>query len=205
MEALNRDEAIPKGIDPTGRKWVIKGERGTALVHARPDPDRADAIIPKEFEGRWTSPTILKEKLDLWLTRAWDRSDEARIKATRKAHAERVEKKTAEESLAELPDEIKDALGDLLEVKDGEENDGTEGSGPASEVQERTDAPAAAGRDSVEDKDEEQAGRAEDTGREEEEEKVDYAALNYADLLAVAKEKGITAKKKVEILEALNA
>lgn len=113
---LERQTALENRIDPTGKKWVIKGNRESALVHARPDPDRVDAQIPKSFTGQWTSPAVLKEKIDTWLNREWDKSDIQANRARLKAHkllneVEEANKITPEESLDALSDEIKQELG----------------------------------------------------------------------------------------------
>jgi hypothetical protein len=120
---LERQTALENRIDPTGKKWVIKGNRESALVHARPDPDRVDAQIPKEFEGQWTSPSVLTEKIDTWLGRMWDKSDAAANKARLRAHAllnevEEAKKVTPQESLDALSDEIKEELGLDLRTED---------------------------------------------------------------------------------------
>jgi len=166
MELMNRESAMPQSMDPQGRKWIVKGERGSALVHARPDPDRSDAQIPKEFEGKWTSPTVLKEKIEIWLGRQWAHAEKlqrrAQLAAAQKqgipeAPQEEAVQKTAEESLAELPDEIREALGDIIALEESE--DGNE--------------EAEDGRDAQADNDKESTGRIEDTGsQEKEEEKV---------------------------------
>jgi len=120
---LERATALKERIDPTGKKWEIKGNRGSSLVHARPNPDRADAQIPKEFIGKWTSPSTLAEKIDAWLNKQWDLAEALIAKAERKAQAAKEnpvvapEPKTAEESLAELPEEIKQELGDMIATK----------------------------------------------------------------------------------------
>lgn len=113
---LERQTALENRIDPTGKKWVIKGNRESALVHARPDPDRTDAQIPKYFEGQWTSPTVLREKIDHWLTMQWNKSDIQANKARLRAHkllsdVEEARKITPAESLDALSDEIKQELG----------------------------------------------------------------------------------------------
>jgi len=113
---LERHTALENRIDPTGKKWVIKGNRESALVHARPDPDRLDAQIPKYFQGQWTSPTVLKDKITAWLNREWDKSDiranKARLAAHKVLHdVEEAKKITPEESLDALSDEIKQELG----------------------------------------------------------------------------------------------
>lgn len=110
---LDRHISIENSVDPLGRKWEIKGERGSSLVHARPNPDREDAIIPKDFAGQWTSPTKLSEKITLWLNEQWDDSDKKAVKAVRKEHAD---KQTQEESLSGLPEEVKKELGDIIAV-----------------------------------------------------------------------------------------
>ncbi len=117
---LERATALKELIDPTGRKWEIKGQRGSSLVHARPNPDREDAQIPHAFAGQWTSPSVLKEKIDVWLSRAWDQSELAALKLDRKTHAasvmteEAIVKQTAQESIESLSEEIKAELGDVI-------------------------------------------------------------------------------------------
>lgn len=110
---LDRHISIENSIDPLGRKWEIKGERGSSLVHARPNPDRADAIIPTDFSGQWTSPTKLRDRILLWLNKQWDASDKKAVKTVRKEHAD---KQTQDESLAGLSKEIKEELGDIIAV-----------------------------------------------------------------------------------------
>lgn len=120
---LERNLAEEKLIDPTGKKWEIKGERENGLVHARPNPDRVDAVIPDEFAGRWTSAALLRTKIINWLKKQWDMSEQVAAKNARKAAvtAEHKAQKTAEESLNELPDHIKEALGDTIAVKEEED------------------------------------------------------------------------------------
>lgn len=184
---LERQTALENRIDPTGKKWVIKGNRESALVHARPEPDRVDAQIPSVFEGQWTSPAVLVEKIDTWLNREWDKSDAASNKARLRAHkllneVEEAKQITPQESLDALSDEIKKELG-----LDGEQTTETEEGAKASE-----------------DQDKEQARRTEDAGsKEEEKEEVDYSTMDYPRLLAAAKVAGITSKKKVDIIKAL--
>lgn len=116
---LDRHISIENMIDPQGRKWEVHANRETALVHARPNPDRSDAQIPKEFSGQWTSAMVLKEIILVWLNRQWDKSDAAAVKTERVEQAEKeaVQKMTPEESLEALPDEIKDVLGDVIAVE----------------------------------------------------------------------------------------
>jgi len=123
---LERSTAMKEMIDPTGKKWRLHGQRGSSLVHARPDPDRSDAQIPKAFSGQWTSPQVLTEKITVWLGQQWDVSDEqkriASLKAGRTELPELPEvpvvaKQTPEESLAALDPEIATELGDILAVE----------------------------------------------------------------------------------------
>lgn len=118
---LDRKISMDNMIDPTGRKWDVKGERGSSLVHARPNPDRADALIPVQFKGRWTSPTVLREKIETWLNQQWDKSEAETLRRSQRAGIVELQQKqetkqTPEESLAELPDEIKEVLGDIIAV-----------------------------------------------------------------------------------------
>jgi hypothetical protein len=124
---LDRHVSEQHKVDPLGKKWEIHGQRGTHLVHARPNPDRKDAIIPKDFEGKWTSASILEGKIKTWLSKQWDIAEEkARLAALKAGRAtvdiieeglqELTKKKSPEESLAELPEEVKEELGQMLET-----------------------------------------------------------------------------------------
>ena len=84
---LDRDTNIANNIDATGKKWNIFTERGRHLFFARPEPDRADAIIPKDLQGRWTKRMLLDEAIKLHVRKSWDHADEVRIKNERKAQA----------------------------------------------------------------------------------------------------------------------
>lgn len=112
-------------VDPNGRKWEIKGERETGLVHARPNPDPGPrSIIPKAFSGKWTSAALLKSNIEDWLKKQWDAAEAATAQAGRAPLAEQAEvlnRKTAQESLDELPEEIKKELGDVLATAGEEE------------------------------------------------------------------------------------
>lgn len=121
---IDRHISMEHSIDPTGKKWEIKGERGSALVRAQPNPGSVVSIIPKEFAGQWTSAAVLKANITRWLNTQWDKSDEVkRLAALRGKPVEAapvveevVEKKqTPEESLATLSPEIRAELGDIIE------------------------------------------------------------------------------------------
>jgi hypothetical protein len=187
---LERKQAMEEHIDPTGKKWEIKGERGSALVHARPNPDRSDMQIPKDFSGKWTSPSVLREKITLWLNKQWDMSER---KAQRAHIVEHQQKITPEESLDALPQEIKDELG----ITDDHSSEATEAPQEAVSETGEGSSPEASQSDSP-------TGRISDAGSEREKKEVDYASMDYQRLLAIAKERGINARKKVDILEALD-
>lgn len=115
-EEFNLDRHVSVGhmIDPTGKKWEIKAQRGTSLVRARPNPDHLNAVIPREFEGQWTSAATLKERINDWLNMQWNKAEEAQrlsaLKQGRSVIKELIEpspeKITPEESLAALDPEI---------------------------------------------------------------------------------------------------
>jgi len=81
---LDRETNVENNIDSTGKKWEIKLQRGSSLCFARPNPDREDARIPKELEGRWTKPSLLRERIKEYVNKSWDIADAANIKAERK-------------------------------------------------------------------------------------------------------------------------
>ena len=116
---LDREIAIEKNVDPTGRKWEIVHLKGSSLYEARPNPYRVDTQIPDEFAGKWTKHTLIKDQIKLYLNRVWDASELATQKNARKAQASKQAKKkaTPEEinDLSSIPQKIKDRLGALVE------------------------------------------------------------------------------------------
>ena len=117
---LDREIAIEKNVDPTGRKWQVVHLKGSSLYEARPNPYRADTQIPDEFPGKWTKHTLIKDQIKLYLNRVWDASELAAKKNARKAHASKQSKKkkaTTEEinDLSSIPNKIKQTLGALVE------------------------------------------------------------------------------------------
>tara|TARA_B100001123_G_scaffold114278_2_gene133034 strand:+ start:11704 stop:12075 length:372 start_codon:yes stop_codon:yes gene_type:complete len=117
---LDREIAVEKNVDPTGRKWEIVHLKGSALYEARPNPYRADTQIPDEFAGKWTKHTLLNDQINLYLNRVWDASELATKKNARKAHASKQSKQkkaTKDEinDLSAIPDKIKRSLGALVE------------------------------------------------------------------------------------------
>ena len=122
---LDRELNIRESVDPRGVKWNIMHIRGTALYEARPHNNKSD--IPDEFIGRWTKPDLLKQQIDLYLNRAWDKAEEEakRAPANKRAADKRkqttkAKQKTAKESLDELSDDVKKELGDVIATKDEE-------------------------------------------------------------------------------------
>lgn len=107
---LDREMNIRENIDATGKKWVIYTERGRHLFFTRPEPDRADAVIPDILQGRWTKRMLLDEAIKLHVKKSWDRAEEVAAKQARRAQAakeaERNEQrlKEAEASASEASD-----------------------------------------------------------------------------------------------------
>lgn len=84
---LDREVSIEKNVDALGKKWVIHANRSNGLCYIRPEPDRADAVIPEDMRGLWTKPSLLKNKLDNYLNQSWDQAEAATQKAARKKAA----------------------------------------------------------------------------------------------------------------------
>lgn len=105
---LDRDTNIAQNIDATGKKWNIYTERGRHLFFARPEPDRADAVIPKDLEGRWTKRMLLDEAIKLHVRKSWDHADEVRVRNERKAQAAKEAKANARKENA-TPEKGKEA------------------------------------------------------------------------------------------------
>ena len=119
---IDRHVNIENNVDALGKQWQIFHLKGSALYEARPNPYRADTEIPDEFKGRWTKPHLLQEQILKYLNRSWDHAEEAAKKsASNKRVAEQraaTKKKNAKESLDDLPEEIKQELGDTIATKD---------------------------------------------------------------------------------------
>jgi len=81
---LNRENNIDSLVDATGKKWNIHVNKQNGLCKARPEPDREDAVIPNEFAGQWTKPSLLKPKIREYVTKTWDQAADADKKAERK-------------------------------------------------------------------------------------------------------------------------
>ena len=81
---LDRETQIEANVDAFSRQWKIHSNRGTGLCYVRPNPDREDAVIPKEMGGLWTKPSLLTPKIKDYITKTWDEADLANKKAERK-------------------------------------------------------------------------------------------------------------------------
>ena len=101
---LDREVSIERGIDAEGKKWVIKAQRGNGLLFARPDPDRENAVIPKELGGLWTKIGLLQAQIDLYLDKSWTKAEEARAQAERKAVAAKEAAARAKKAKKETDD-----------------------------------------------------------------------------------------------------
>ena len=98
---LDREVSIERNIDANGRKWVIHMNRQNGLCYVRPEPDRSDAVIPKEMKGLWTKPSLLQPRIKDYLVKTWDKADAANAAAERKREAAREQqskKKVAKKS-----------------------------------------------------------------------------------------------------------
>jgi hypothetical protein len=185
---LDRKVNMQENIDPTGKKWEVKKVNiSGSLYVAVPNPYREDFVCPKEFAGSWTQPSILQEKITIWLNRQWDKAEAAQqragIVATQEKLAEKLEetKITPQQSIDNLSPEVRAMVEDM--------NDG--------ESEEETNESTASAPDKAE------ADNDSDEAQAEASKEVDYSSLTYPELLDRAKAKGITAKKKVEIIAAL--
>lgn len=130
-EAFNLDRKVnvAENIDPTGKKWEIKKVNKTgALYVAVPNPYHADFVCPKSFQGAWTQPSVLQEKISIWLNLQWDKAEKAQQRAgivatqAKLAAKEAETKQTPEESMAALDPEIKAELEDVINAKSPEES-----------------------------------------------------------------------------------
>lgn len=95
---LDREVAIERNIDATGKKWVIHANRQNGLCYVRPDPDRVDAVIPDTMKGLWTKAALLQGRILQYLNESWDKADAANQAAERKRQAAREYKKASNES-----------------------------------------------------------------------------------------------------------
>lgn len=84
---LDRAQNEAHHVDAEGRKWTIKANRQNGLCHTRPEPDRVDAVIPKELAGQWTKPSLLAEKIKIYVSKSWDKAEAATQRAERKQQA----------------------------------------------------------------------------------------------------------------------
>ena len=80
---LDRQTNLDNNIDGQGKKWEIKQERGRALYFARPNPDRADMLIPKNMQGLWTKVELLMTEIKMYVKQSWEHADLAAAKALR--------------------------------------------------------------------------------------------------------------------------
>lgn len=81
---LNRELNVDQLVDALGKKWVIHVNKQNGLCHARPEPDRSDAVIPKEFAGQWTKPSLLQPHIKDYVVKSWDQAAQADKVAERK-------------------------------------------------------------------------------------------------------------------------
>jgi len=103
VKLLTREEAIAVNQDPTGKRWVIKSQRGKALLVAQVEPYNGNTHIPKVFGGQWTSRTKLQAAIEDWLSLQWDKVPVAKPLSTPKPVVKKeadILKAVAEENAA---------------------------------------------------------------------------------------------------------
>lgn len=84
---LDREVNLQNNIDAEGKKWVIKKQRSNGLLFVRPEPDRVDAVIPKELQGLWTKHLLLEGAVKTYLTASWNKVEVANKRKERKEQA----------------------------------------------------------------------------------------------------------------------
>ena len=84
---LNRTQNIDALVDAFGKQWTVVVNKQNGLCHARPNPDREDAIIPEVMGGQWTKPSLLIPKMRDYVVKTWDMADAKQKKMEREAQA----------------------------------------------------------------------------------------------------------------------
>ena len=92
----DREFQLTPNTDTSGKDWVIFRSRGTGLYHVRPDPDRADAVIPELVVGQFTKVPLAQEAIDRYLVLDKEQAVLAIVKNTR------VEEAAAEQKLLNI-------------------------------------------------------------------------------------------------------
>lgn len=115
---LNRAQHEEANVDALGKKWVIHFNRQNGLCYARPEPDRSDAIIPKEMKGLWTKAGLLETKIKAYVKESWDHAEQKRLEADRKAQAAKEQEKLRAKEAKIAAEENAKAEVSLEESKD---------------------------------------------------------------------------------------
>ena len=96
VEVLARSEALKLNQDPTGKRWIIKSQRGKSLLKVEVEPFSSATKVPAVFAGEWTSRHKLQTAIDEWLKVQWNKCD-AKVAHTAKplshANTTKAEKK----------------------------------------------------------------------------------------------------------------
>lgn len=71
-------------VDATGKEWVIFRNRGTSLYFVRPNPDRADAVIPDLMEGLFTKSERAQDAINRYLEVNLQETTRKNVKSDRK-------------------------------------------------------------------------------------------------------------------------
>ena len=104
LKKLSRDEALAINQDPTGKRWLIKEQRGSALLKAQVEPYHAATKVPEEFHGEWTGKSKLQVAIQAWLKTVWDKADKATVKSERATAVVKETKSKAKRSEVQIED-----------------------------------------------------------------------------------------------------
>ena len=80
--AMNREEGFAGDMSPTGRKFLIRPKKNTALLCITCEDGKE---VPAELNGMFTDPARAQVVIERHLRAMWDMNDAAIKKAERKA------------------------------------------------------------------------------------------------------------------------
>jgi hypothetical protein len=90
MDLLTKQMAIKDNRDPRGVKWGIGKIKGTSLYHIDVVEGNKLTGKPKEFDSKFTNPTLAQKTVEAFLETIWDESDRKAAKLDRKAGRDEV-------------------------------------------------------------------------------------------------------------------
>lgn len=113
---LNRENNIEALVDALGKKWEVHSNRQSGLCHASYKDAKENAVIPKEFAGKWTKPSLLITKMKGYVQKTWDNADKKQQRIEREALAE-VEAERQEKADLAKKELLKEMLHKEAELK----------------------------------------------------------------------------------------